>query len=497
MGKWEEGGGPSFTGYVKIGPPFEIVNEFRQLEEDWALGRWSATVTARVKGVLPYEVPAYSGDEVFTAPEEAIGHDVRFYLGHPLKNHQPDEDDPDRYAYLDTRWDRYGRPWPSFWTQFVLARAGFSTAGLTYDDDERLLQEVTAMLNAGGEWSLAIRESVARDIEGQIPPHTEVLATFHQFLYWDWIRRRPTWVLYTEDREEGPREVRQVVFLLRVVAPEEWAGVLLPVKMNYTIIRAQNAAGEDVWYKSHAKATFDAFMRTLGINVEEFVEDLPDELLLEVPVGARANLLAPLEAALQKAAQMGHLLHVTITENGRVNREAVDAASAVVIQRISGKKSFQPSPLRMIRDISEEQIAATTPAPSEESIPGFDEKPSPLEDESIPPATVASILNAAGRSFGCERTFDEDGALAPEGVEWCRKYLLPVYEFAGLDRSNPLEGWTQTVRENIVAVLADTDGYIRLCDQEAEMDALFGQIERVLRELGDGGKPEPAKAAGF
>jgi len=258
-------GGPKYTGFAMVGPPFSFVKEFRQLEGDWAGGRISAVVNGTIIKPMPQAVVDFDGNS-HHMPDEAVGELVYMFLEHPLKNHIPDVDDADGYGYRAMRWDRFGRPWPEFWTRMLLAKAGAGTKGLTFiDDDERLMKEILALLNAGPAWPLAMWESKTTGIEmeRQIPPGTEVLAQFHQFLYYDHVQKRPTWIKYDYEYEGKKRVFRDVTFLLRVVAPSLWAGTILRLSVNYTIFHGRDESGNDEWQKP-PQAVFGDVMAMFG-----------------------------------------------------------------------------------------------------------------------------------------------------------------------------------------------------------------------------------------
>lgn len=481
------GGGPKYTGFALVGPPFAVVKEFRSLEDDWAGGRWSAVVSGTIIKPMAEPVVDFTGEKHFL-PEDSVGEQVVLYLQHPLKNHVPDPEDADGYKYLASRWDKFGRPWPEFWTEMVLSKAGARTQHLSVGDDEKLLSEIVALLNTGGSWPLAVWDSRASGIEmeRQIPPGTDVLCRFHKFLYWDILRKRPTWVKYEYEYQGKMRTFRDVTFLLRVVAPKLWAGTLLRLSANYTIVRGVDEEGKDQWQKP-AMAVFDEVMTLFGVSPADFLPAVPIELLTEVAEGEIANLLGPLEAEMQKMAEIGRLVHISIDDKWSVKRAKVQVADNLVIQRIGGD-GFKPTPLRDITSLTKEQIESSLPV----------EKPpvSPLklEDSSLPPADVASEFNTLAARFNGPWIYDSQLDLQSAGIDWLVKYMIPVYEVLGLNRKAPLDGWTAEMMTKAIIIVGDSL-YREMCEKgvpledgllEYAQNLLVGEEESAAASEGNG-----------
>jgi len=184
-------GGPRHSGYAMVGPPFSCEKTFEEVEAEWAGKRVTATFTGTIQKPLSFPVMSYDGQTEHLVPNDAVGDKVWMYLDHQVDNHTVG-DDEDSYHWLNTSWSKKGRPFASFWTQWVLARAGFSTLDLSHKDNDQLTLELQAALNAGGSWAAPIRDSGLKDFQKPIPPGEECLAVFHQMPYINWLLRRPT-----------------------------------------------------------------------------------------------------------------------------------------------------------------------------------------------------------------------------------------------------------------------------------------------------------------
>ena len=460
-------GGPRHSGYAVIGPPFTCEKTFEEVEADWAGGRITATFTGTIIKPLSFPVMSYDGQTEHLVPEDAVGDKVWMYLEHPLNNHAIG-DEEDSYKWLNTNWSRKGRPFASFWTSWALARAGFSTKELSFKDSDQLAMELQAILNAGGSWATPIRDSRLKDFQKPIPPGEECIAVFHQMPYYDWRLRRPTWVKYqTVTREGQDRTVREVVFLLRVVAPEQWRGVLLPLRSNYTLIHGEKD-GVEMWDKTHVNATFDSVLGDLGISpLSEFFEDIPEERLYEHELGGIVNVLDYVETALHRAVEMGHQLYVTIPNEGWINREAVKPATQLNTQRIAGDGFTVPT-LKTVKELG--------PITSEpEPIPGFGED----DAKYLSIAEVAAFLNEAGARFDVPQVATTVGKfIEGNGVSWLKRFVSPLYEAFGLNRQSPVDNWTMEIRSDMDLLLQD-EMFVEGCkDREdlVEDDAFEGLV---------------------
>lgn len=468
----EGSGGPRHSGYAVIGPPFVCEKTFERVNAGWAGGRVTATFTGTIQKPLSYPVMSYDGQTEHRVPEEAVGERIWMYLEHQIDNHTIG-DDEDSYRWLPTSWSKKGRPFASFWTAWVLAHAGFSTRDLSHKDNDQLALELQAALNAGGSWAAPIRDSTLRDFQKPIPPGEEAIAVFHQMPYVNWRFRpaRPTWVKYTSVTNEGQeRTVREVIFLLRVVAPEQWRGVLLPLRSNYTLIHGQKD-GVDMWDKTHVNATFDSVLRKLGVsNLNEFFEDIPEERLYEHDLGEIVNVLDYAETALIRAVEMGHTLHVVVPAEGWMNREAIQPATQLNVQRLAGDGFVVP----VLKTVKELGPITSEPEP----IPGFGEE----EDATgyLSMAEVVSFLNNVGRT---EIAKPDGTFVVPEGVEWMERFILPLFQVLGLNRNAPFDGWTTEFLDKARLVLQD-ESYLNGCRRDLDdEEALAAIVEYAKSRL--------------
>lgn len=464
MAKYGTGKGDDkekFNGFVQVGLPFSIAGGFKVPEGEWAQGRTTAMITGTIQKALPHATESYDGTEKFFAPEECVGHTVAFFPQHLLDNHFVG-DGYDDYQFLNVRRSKKGnRPlWPGYWTEWLLSKAGASTKDLVPwadEDDDRLLKGIVALLNNGGSWPVAIWNSRGGDIERQVPPGTQLLAHFHQFLYWDWKAERPTWVTYQETTDKGTlRTVRDVTFLLRVVAPEPWIGTLLRMPVNYTM-RHQEEDDEHLWWL-HEMSNLGGVIETLGVDLADFVEDVDESLLYEVGVGEPANLLGPLEEVLREVADR-RLLGIKIPDRWSVRYKNVKPADAMLIEKVTGEKAFAPGALRTINDLSEEQIE--TEVEEAESIPGFED-----DDDEFP---SDKVFAAAKEMAGFDVWKETGGGKAPlteEGMKWAGKVLVPLFEIVGIERKTPTVGWTKEKVAQMKTLLAD-ETFVSMCESFA------------------------------
>lgn len=464
--------GPTYSGFAMIGPPFKCEKTFEKMEAEWGKGRVTATFTGTIIESLPYPISLRDGTESHV-PEKAVGEEVRMYLPHQIKNHELGETE-DSYQWLNTFWTKKGRPFAAFWTSWVMARAGFSCEDLSHNDYDQLCLEIQAALNAGGAWAAPIQDSALRAFGFQrpIPPGEECIAVYHGMPYFDWRLRRPTWVMYDTVTQEGkPRKVREVVFLLRVVAPEKWRGVLLPLKANYTLIHGIKD-GVEMWDKTHQNATIDSVLGDLGISpLSEFFENIPEERLYEHELGEIVNVLDYVDTALRRAVKMGHQLYVEVPAEGWINREAVKPATTLNIQRIAGDGFVVPT-LKTVKELG-------PITPQDEPIPGFGDEVEKAGNLST--AEVIAFLN----EVAAVGVANPDGTFViPEGVEWMRRFILPISHILGLDRNAPFDGWTEATRETVNLALSD-ESYTKGCadrnlDDEEALAAIVEYAQNLL-----------------
>lgn len=460
FGTNDEGGLVKFKGYMLVGPPFEVRQEFYQPEGEWAQGRWSSVIAGKIHAPLEYPVYTYDRSEKFIAPDDCVGHQVAFFCHHPLKNHVVG-DGYDDYRYLATRWDQWGRPWPDYTTEMVLSKVGAGTRGLNTKDDEELMTQIIALLNTGKPFPVAVWDSRMGDIELQIPAGTEVLAQFHKFLYWDWRpgKERPTWLAYEAQGDSGLYTVRDVTFLLRVVAPDPWTGTLLRLPVNYTIRRGEDDEGNPMWTQ-HEMAQFSDVMKTFDVKAEDFATSVDESLLMEVEVGEPANWLGPLELALQEAAKR-RLVYITVPKR-TLKFKHVRVADSLIADRITGQESFIPPVLRSIRDLSKEEIEAATQG-EEEKIPGFEIPPEMTKSEAM-----AEIHRVVGRQVWPNPHTRPTG----EGLEFAKTYLAPAFEVLGRE-STGLDGWTAEKLKDLEVLMGD-ETFRAACETTKDAAVEFG-----------------------
>lgn len=479
------GGGPKFKGYMMVGPPWEVRKEFYKPTFDGANGRVTSVIAGKIHSVLDEPVYNYSRTEKFNAPADAVGHQVSFFVNHPVANHSVG-DGYDDYRYLDTKWGTFGRPWPNYTLEMLLGKVGASTRGLHTKDDEELLKQILALLNTGDPFPIAVWDSKRGDIEYQVPAGTEVLAQFYRFLYWDFERKRPTWATYeatgrNENGEERTYTFRDVSFLLRIVAPAPWAGTILRMPVNYTIKRSEDDDGNPAWWH-HTKAIFKDVMKTLGVKAESWVKDVDEELLMEVEVGEPANWLGPLEEALQEMANR-RLLHITIPKKPLKYRDVLPA-DTMVIERIMGQTSFTPPPLRSIKDLTAEEIEVATQGAEDEEIPGFDGLG----------MTELTAMNEINRIASVKIWTQPNTRPTKEGIAYAQMYLLSAFKILDVPRDNPLEGggWTKAKMKKLETLLQNDDF-------RAACESIAGEDKEAAVEFGRNllSTPEEPSGAGF
>lgn len=451
-----------YKGYMLVGPPFTVKKGFHQPEGEWTQGRWSSVVAGKIHSSLEYPLFSYDRTEQFIAPEECVGHEVAFFPQHPKLNHHVG-DGYDGYRYLATRQDRFGRLWPVYTLEWMLSRVGASTKGLNTEDNDEMMKQIIALLNTGAPFPVAVWDSRMGDAEFQIPAGTEILAQFHKFLYYDWKRKRPAWVPYTAKNDKDEEYiVRDVAFLLRVVAPDPWAGAILRLPVNYAVRHGLDKAGQDQW-QSHPKANIDAVMKTLGVAAPDFAKEVDESLLMEVGVGEPANWLGPLEIALQKMATR-RLLHITVPDKS-IRYKHIQVADDLVIERITGQSSFTPPTLRSIRDLSEAEIAKATKV-EEEGIPGF-------EDFSLTkPVAMEEIHRVTGRVIWANPPNPPTGDM----LKYAQTYLVPALAILDIDRGDPFVGWTGEKIRDLATLLGDVT-FQTFCSDLAEVEDKGALIE--------------------
>lgn len=457
MAKYQTGDAlPKFKGYALVGPPWEVKQEFTEQQGDWSGGRVSACITGKIIEALPTPIFSYKRDEQHVMPDAAVGHTVAFFPAHPRLNHVAG-DDVESYVYKPTWWGDFGDPSPDYALEWMLSRAGASTLGLDAGEDtNRCLDQITALMNTAPPFPVGIWDSRISDLAYQIPADTEVLARFYRFLYWDPRRQRPTWVSYMKEGDNGPYVTREVSFLLRVEAPEEYAGVIMRLPVNYTIRRAIDEGGESLWHQ-HPSAHWSRVMRDLGVEPADFAETVSDDLLFEVEVGGTPNWLGPLEKALQEASK-NNFVHIQTTTK-RLKVTDCRKALPLIVETLTGQKAFAAPTLRSAKELSDEELqehSGRKHEEEEEPIPGFD-PPTPAT-----PTTLASdifsrdeALQAINDLAGFVVWKAAGDAPSEKGLVFAQTYLVPLYAVVGLDKESALSGWTSQILADVHFLMAD------------------------------------------
>jgi len=430
------------------------------------------------------ELRDYMGDQEIYTKEDA--QEIPIRLIHPLDTLIRDEQGnaiPNDPGVSTVQW---------------LSKFGASLSGINLaQDDDDVWNDIAWLLRNGTRKETAVNVWTSGwPSRGQGPMDKEVLAVFKGFQYFDYEKKRSTWVLEKSNRLNSDGSVRynhKVPVLFEIVAPSIMAGTILSYPfLNYTVIKNKDDDGAITFGGGGSNARFPALCSTIGVDIESVLANHEADAMAilkndAVPLGAYIpEILDWVDQAAHAAVQKRHLLHIRTDDRGYIIMDQMNVAGPTVIERIGGSNQFEPAlPIAIAQKGT--VVAKQGPTAVATQAPVAVTSTNAVTRNMVPVAEVVDTYNGLAKQMGIEKAvclLNEEtgkGKFDPkEGRGFAARVLVPLFSYGplGLDRK---KGFELTEEANaLILSLCFSKEYRDLAAQATNDNPFPGDLEARL-----------------